>query len=418
MQARPRRSTHSSQTTLVLPCPPPGIKCRRGVSEFPERLPFHILTNIFFMARDGNDTSEFDHGGELVHWDSMESARAWTTVCRAWHDAAVFALYHSVAIIGSVDAYHFLLALQAHPERAAYVKFLVVGLHCDDEANPGTARACFESDQVLHVLEALPNIAHLHIRPLHPSARRRLLAALRKKPLRSLVCLPRLESSFNALFRSADLIDMISPELERLDMDFWADSTKVTPATITFPPLALVEVRLFCSNADSPILALLAAAGPRLESIYVYFECLFDKKSAASAALLPSADTLRSLTWVVNPVLHELEARFNPRALQVFDQILPRFTRLVHLRTSATEVSTNLFRILPPALRRIELNAFHHSPSFHFDANILSAINDQTIDFRSLAEFELHDEGWTRRDVKAVGRALRARGVAFIFKPI
>ncbi|KAK4705614.1 hypothetical protein P7C70_g583, partial [Phenoliferia sp. Uapishka_3] len=407
----PSSDPPQDDTPVVLP------HLRRRVSDISAGLPFHILKDVFFAARDGNDHDEFDHGGELVRWDSCESAWAFALVCRAWLPAAVFALYRSVAIIGGESSELFLRTLREQPERAAFVKSLVIGLDYRNEAEPLTEAARLESNIVVQVLEACPNITQLQIRPFHPSVRRRLLAAVRSKPLTSLVCLPLYDLGRElSLFRAGDLLELVSPNLQQFEMDLCVESESPLSSHISFPSLALVDLRMRCTGADPVILALLTEAGPTLEHIDVYFEAILDDPDVAAAALLPSIHTLRYLSFLTNPTLAVLEARFRPDIPQVFDLTLQQFKKLECLHTSTTEVSSNLFRLLPPSLRRIKLAAFHHSPSFHASHGIIEALKDRDIDFR-LTDFELRDGAWDPKDVEEIALALEGRGIVFSFQP-
>ena len=102
------------------------------------------------------------------------------------------------------------------------------------------------------------------------------------------------------------------------------------------------------------------------------------------------------------------------RSAQVFDQILPLFQRLTFLGTSASQVSTNLFRLLPPSLRHIEISSYHSNSSFRSDPSIFCALFDPSLELR-ITRFDLRDEGWEREDVELIRRALRERGVTFSY---
>ncbi|KAL8287045.1 hypothetical protein RQP46_004051 [Phenoliferia psychrophenolica] len=134
----------------------------------------------------------------------------------------------------------------------------------------------------------------------------------------------------------------------------------------------------------------------------------------AADALLPSTPTLQELTYITNPASGSLDDHFDPSTPQLFSRILPHFQHLESLTTCATEVSTDLFRILPQSLRRIELSSFYHSPAFRFEERILDDIEAFSVHTR-LEEFVLHDEGWHESEVEALGDALRSRGITLTF---
>ncbi|KAL8277708.1 hypothetical protein RQP46_009830 [Phenoliferia psychrophenolica] len=357
------------------------------------RLPFHILVDVFFAARDGNEVEAFDHGGRLTNlkWDSMESAATLTLVCKAWKDAAVFALHRSISILGGEAASIFLDTLRAHPERAAFTRSMVCGLDFADERACETERALRSSAKVLQALEACPLISHLQIRPLHPSLRLRVVDAIRTKPLTALVYLPRFDTPVLPPHREMDLRDLVGPKLEGLEVELWADSAapipSSTPSSIllhsTFPPLALRDLRVFCPGADGLVLALVSAAGNTLHSLDVYIETVYKDPSVVASALLPSAHTLQRLKYLTCPSLADLAEFYDPKAPQVFDLVLPHLTKLVELVISATEVSPEVFR---------------------------------SIDFR-LEEVDLHDEAWRPQDVRELGAALARRGTTLHYTP-
>ena len=242
--------------------------------------------------------THFGHGGDLVHWDSMESAADFALVSKAWLDAGVFALYRSISIIGEEAAELFLRTIRARPERAALVRSLVIGLLADEEAD-----AEAESNKVLEVLEACTFLTSLQVRPLHPAVRHRVLSAIQAKRLTSLVCLPRCDNNNDteSLYRSTDLLEFATPSLFRLEVDFWAPDHLglFTPHPLpSFPPLALVDFRSFSSGSNAVVLNILTRAGPTLENIIVYFENLFPEPRVIADALATSANTLRTLSFV------------------------------------------------------------------------------------------------------------------------
>ncbi|KAL8286184.1 hypothetical protein RQP46_004672 [Phenoliferia psychrophenolica] len=323
----------------------------------------------------------------------------------------------SISVIGGKAATLLQRTLRDRPERARFVRNAVIGLDAAHEESPVSDEARRESVKVVEVLEALPLLQNLHLRPLHSSVRSRLLVAIRSKPLLAIVCLPRLESPNDALFHATDLQELVTPTLERLEVDFWVEPTPILPfLNPPFPTLALTDIRVFFSGANALVLALLAASGPTLQTAEVYFEDIFDNIELTSASLMPSTKTLRRLQYLTNPSLAALEERYDPTALQVFDHVLPHFEKLEYLSTSATEVSTNIFRLLPPSLRSLRIQSYSHTPSFHPDEALLDAIEDQSIEFH-IEHVEINDHAWDEDDIEDIGEALAARGVAFLYTP-
>ena len=105
--------------------------------------------------------------------------------------------------------------------------------------------------------------------------------------------------------------------------------------------------------------------------------------------------------------------------MPIFDLLLPLQKNLGHLIVSATDVSTNLFRLLPPNLAIVDIQSFNHVGSFVFSHRLIDHLRDPNVKLESLKTLTVHDaaEGWKEEDVSALGKACEARGIRFLFYP-
>lgn len=62
--------------------------------------------------------------------------------------------------------------------------------------------------------------------------------------------------------------------------------------------------------------------------------------------------------------------------MPVFDRVLPYFTRLEKFSVSASEVSIDLFRLLPPCVRHVRIQAFNHLASFYYSGRLIECLED------------------------------------------
>ena len=370
-----------------------------------EALPFHVLVLIFRAARVGGH--DFDHGGETVAWDSNRSTRLLCQVCRGWYDAGTSNLYRSISIVGGDTAELFLRTLRARPELARLVRFAAVGVVGDDDE---AADAEAQSSQLLEVVESLELLAHLQVRPLHHALRPRLHAAVQSRQLTSLVLLPRTDPSDQSLYHELDLFELVTPSMQYLEVDFDASSVPHPHAPLpTFPTLALIDFRSFSSGNEFVTLELIKAAGPTLLSVSVYFETLFSNTSLVADALAPSLSTLRNLSFLTNPTIGILEDRYRRRGPHLFDRLLPSFVRLESLCTSATEVSSDVFSLLPASLRDLEIQSLNDRPAFEI-GKAQEALRDQSIAFH-LSDFTIWEATLREDEVERMRVEFETRGI-------
>ncbi|KAL8283344.1 hypothetical protein RQP46_005754 [Phenoliferia psychrophenolica] len=377
-----------------------------------DRLPFHILANIFSAARISTYQPDV-HGGTLTSWISHEAVKPFALVCSAWTDAANFVLYRSVAIMGRNSPTLFLRTLEEDPRRALLVRSLVVGLEQDGNATLDDAGREEEAQTLLKVLEMCTEVDTLHVRPFPPSFRTPLLAAITSKRLDTLVCAPRLHTPNSTLYHGSDLQLLCGAARKHLELDFWI----VPPTSREFSlpqrqPLTLTHLALSCSNEPHDLMRIIKSAAT-LVALNVYIEAVCDPAALADA-LVPSAKTLRRISFISNPPVENIPGGIIS-LMPTFDRILPSFLQLEHLSTSATEISPSALRRLPPTLSHLEVDSVAHSPHFLSPDALLEVLSDLSITF-SLATLVLHSESWLDDAREAVREACAKRDIVFLLE--
>jgi hypothetical protein len=383
-----------------------------------QTLPYHLLLDCFTYAVERHQ-GEHSHGGRLVGWDSNESIRSMALVCRGWEAAAQTVLHQSIAILGGRAAQRFLRTARDRPDLVDKVRSLVIGLGDAEESKEKENGQAADSLELVKALELCTQLETLQVRPLHHLARDALLPAILSKSLTSLVCAPRLvkpEVPWTRQLYWATDVQLALPTLKRLELDFWAAPIPLPIPLPVLPPLVLVELRLHCDLPDELLYLLLAAAGPTLEVVDLYFERILSAEDT-TAALIQSTRSMRQFRYISNPTLDELQ-NFNINVTPIFDRLLPHYHQLERLFTSATEISTNLFRLLPPCLRDLEIQSFNHHGTFGYSNTLLTALQDESLEFH-LKTLTVHDaaEVWDEDSVLAIRAACRVRGIMFYFKP-
>ncbi|KAI5475977.1 hypothetical protein MNV49_000536 [Pseudohyphozyma bogoriensis] len=364
-------------------------------------------------ARD-NDYDEYSAGGRFVGWDTNESVAPFVPLCRAWEPAATLVLYQSLSVLGADRADKFLATVAEKPALAGMVRKLVVGLGDAVEGmDDGNGQAA-DSLKLIQVIAACPNLTHLQIRPLHASARSVLLPVVRSKSLVALVCAPRLtrpESGWDQMLYSANF-DLLLPTLTSLELDIpLFPQTTFSPRIRHLAPLPLTRLAVHAELRPECVWDLLEAAGSTLEHVYLYFEHLLPIKETAEA-LAKIATSVQTLEFLSNPTVDQLED-FDPDVEPTFDRILPLFRNLRFLAVSTTDISNNLFRLLPPCLKRLRLHGYSTRGLVGNDVEMLNALADPAVDIH-LEELSVFDtaEAWGGQEgIALLHRALAARGV-------
>ncbi|GAA6036990.1 hypothetical protein JCM8097_005494 [Rhodosporidiobolus ruineniae] len=390
-------------------------------------LPDHVLVDIFSYAVAVPKEVK-PHGGYLSKWDSNESVKGLATVCKA---SAV--LYRSIALLQPESGKRFLDTLHASPSLAGKVRYLVLSLgeeiaSTTGDTPPSAQQYLASSLDLVAILQRCSaTLTHLQLHPLHAGAREPLFAALHSmSELSTLVCSPRFydpdgdmvddehEGGWGAnLYSRTDLRELALPDrLRTLELDFassW-DAT-VLPLQSTVPTKRLKQLRLRCDTNVDVLWAVLAQCS-ELEVCELYFESMLPRDET-TAALRPSVVTLKHL----DPTLDDL-AHFDSFALPIFDRLLPYYTQLEHLAVSATEVSTNVFRLLPPTLTSLEIQAFNHVSTFLYTDQLVDDLREPMY-AQGLRRLRVNDaaEAWEAPDIQSLREACEARGIDFIFRP-
>ncbi|GAA6029508.1 hypothetical protein JCM8097_003713 [Rhodosporidiobolus ruineniae] len=398
-------------------------------------LPYHALTAIFSYAVDVPREIK-PHGGRLMDWDSNESIASLALVCKGWAEAASTVLYRSVALLQPGSGKRFLNTLHASPSLAGKVRYLVLSLG-EETASANEMLLSPEEylasslDLVAIIQRCSATLTHLQLHPIHAGAREPLFAALHSmSELSTLVCSPRFcdpdgdmideehEGGWGAnLYSRTDLRELALPDrLRTLELDFassW-DAT-VLPLQSTVPTKRLKQLRLRCDTNVDVLWAVLAQCS-ELEVCELYFESMLPRDET-TAALRPSAVTLKHLEFFSNPTLDDL-AHFDSFALPIFDRLLPYYSQLEHLAVSATEVSTNVFRLLPPTLTSLEIQAFNHVSTFLYTDQLVEDLREPMY-AQGLSSLRVNDaaEAWEGPDIQSLREACEARGIDFIFRP-
>ncbi|GAA6003228.1 hypothetical protein JCM10207_001810 [Rhodosporidiobolus poonsookiae] len=376
--------------------------------ELASSLPYDALVHIFSYAVNV-PTKPPLYGGALGSWDSHETMKKLALVCKGWTEAAMTVLYRSVALIDPGSA----------------------GKGDGGRRSPYTAaKYLSESLELVEVLRrCAPTLTHLQVHPLHAGARDALFSAFRgAEALHTLICSPRFHrftaspdepaENWGANFYSrTDLPDLVlPPRLRVLELDFessWEARTLSFHNGISAAELTKLHLRC---DTDEDVLWQVLAKCSALEVCELYFEKLL-ARDETTAALQASTSTMKHMQFLSNPTVDDL-AFFDDTATPIFDRLLPSYTHLESLRVSATEVSFYVFRLIPPSLAHLEIQAFNHVSTFVFSPQLLLDLANPA-NASGLRSFSVHDaaEAWDERDIAALRQACEKRGIDFWFRP-
>jgi hypothetical protein len=167
------------------------------------------------------------------------------------------------------------------------VHYLALSLGEDREELNDVEGLKEDSQDLIRVLILLPNIRHLHIRPLHFTIRRTLFTALASKDLLTLICAPRLylsEGGWASGLYEADDVEMFRPSLETIELDYVIlDQYHVLSSGPTLKhgqavtsQLALKQFRLHADLNDRVLWSVLANA-PHLAVCDIYYERILSR---------------------------------------------------------------------------------------------------------------------------------------------
>ncbi|GAA5991135.1 hypothetical protein JCM11641_004042 [Rhodosporidiobolus odoratus] len=379
-------------------------------------LPVDVLDVIFSFAID--IPYEVDpHGGYLMSWYSNETTAQLALVCKDWHEAAISVLYRSVSISNRPSTDAFLRTLNHCPVLANKVNFLVLSLAQEGLQSASSAVSLLEDS--LTLLEAVKlcanTVAHLHIHPLHSEARPALFKVLAAATnLESLVCSPRFFDPETAV------VDAHGPFFNHggpvpanqggsLSSSWAVDFYSRTDLyDLAFPPSLRVLELDFESSWSARHLPIHNGLS---------LEALRKLRLRTTAALRASAGTMHHMLFLCNPTFRDL-AFFDATAEPIFDRLLPSFTSLETISVSATEISTSVFRLVPPSLLALEVQAFNHVSTFVYAPQLVEDLRNPRY-APGLKSLVIHDaaEAWEAEHIEELARACEEREVEFTFFP-
>ncbi|GAA5868802.1 hypothetical protein JCM8547_002832, partial [Rhodosporidiobolus lusitaniae] len=353
-------------------------------------------------------------------------------------------LYRSVALVDRPSTDSFLRTLDSNPFLANKVNHLVISL-AEDAQYDGSDRLG-DSLALLEVLKrCAKTISALQIHPLHDQVRPQLFAVMKSmESLEILVCSPRFFSPSPAqpagggavghqgnhpvvpgqgplggsgFYSRTDLLELALPApLHTLELDFESSwSAEVLPFHNGLHLNGLRKLRLR-ADMDEDVLWQVLRQCTELEVCEMYFERLLARDQTTNA-LLPSVRTMKSMLFLCNPTLEDL-AHFDPAAQPIFDRLLPFYAQLETLSISATELSSSVFRLIPPSLLALEIQAFNHVSTFIYTPQLAADLRNPAY-ATGLKSLRVHDaaEAWDEQDIHSLAAACEARGIDFTFRP-
>ncbi|GAA5977017.1 hypothetical protein JCM11641_002228 [Rhodosporidiobolus odoratus] len=396
-------------------------------------VPPDVLDVIFSFAID-IPPGVRHHGGYLASWLSNESTTNLALVCKDWHEIATNTLYRSVSLRDRSSTDFFLRTVTASALLANKVNFLVLSL--DKEGLQSASDAASLRSDSIALLDAFracaKSITHLQIRPLHSQARSTLFEVLESATnLKTLVCSPRffdpsagppvehdllnnrggpasstrnppfppgVSSAWATDFYSrTDLYDLALPSaLHTVELDYESSwSARTLPIHNGLNPKALRKLRLRC-DTDQEVLWQVLEKCTDLEICELYFERLLSRDDP----------TFDDLTF------------FDATAEPTFDRLLPSLTSLEVLSVSATEISTSVFRLIPPSLLALEVQAFNHVSTFVYHPDLIADLRNPRYSV-GLKSLRVHDaaEAWEVEHIQELTRACEEREIEFAFRP-
>ncbi|GAA5969717.1 hypothetical protein JCM11641_008015 [Rhodosporidiobolus odoratus] len=397
-----------------------------ALSSAASRLPYELLHTIFLLTV--TSSSRPPHGGSPKSWYSFESTAPFCLVCKAWRAPAQSLLFSSVALIGHRRASLFLrTALTPALSLADRTTTLVLGVDPGVESSRNGSLGQAETSRLLvSALEACPVAVHLHIRPLSHLIRSRLQAAVFSpaRQIRSIILSPRILDSlpWSGQLWLAEDSTMPITSLENLEITTFVVPAERRMGPLTFPTLSLRRLKI---HYDYPpeILNEALSQAPLLEFVDLYFERL-ESAGRMIETLRVSAPNVKDMRYLSNPIHSELEhLAASPPSRPLFDVLLPSFTRLTSLRTSATDISPLSLLSLPPNLQSLHIRSLNVHSRFTCSA-LLEVLDRKDLVFpEAFRELTVVDapEMWERegRDETAleeVRERLGQRGVSFVFK--
>lgn len=386
------------------------------------RLPADIITRIITHTLHDDDAgSSWEHGGELVGWDSNGEAGPLARVSRAWNRPATALLYQSVDIRGGRAALGFLQVTKSKPELKGLLRSVVVGvgdyLEMEPDGSMGQVPASFT---IMELLDACPTgLERLQIRPLHVAVAGRVAAQLARIKPRSLVVVHRVvlpPPPWTAgLFDHVDWGATLA-ENERLEVDWdqFQDALPYQQAFTAALPIQHLSLRLLCP-LEVWDRFYKAVDGATLRVLVVYAEQRFPPCAFSKA--LAHFGQLRHLRFLCNPPLDDspppTSSPDDPTSSPsppLVDLLLPHLPLLETLYVSSTEISSSVIRLLPPSLRRLKITAFTPA-GFPFTSSLAQDMREAS---HGLEDVCVVDR-WQKAEVEEMAKACEERGVKWVY---
>lgn len=326
------------------------------------------------------------------------------------------------------EATLFLRTAQARPDLAARVRNLVVTLDEEEEPNKDEPsdqveqRHIRESEELTRVLEVCPNVERFQARTIHPRVGMRFINAIKDKPrILTFIGGPR---PVNPVHSWTDVtyekpLPLVFARMTVFELDSpYAAGTRPIPL-LDMP--VLEGARLGCEVPEDTICAFVETCAPTVQSFYLYQERLLPVDTML-AGLRHHFPYIRRLKYHLNPSVTELEAKFSRDDPPLFDRLfalVPSYEKLEYLSVSATDISVEALKSLPPSLRHLEVHAYSEFSMFGgYSSELVDVLRDTNIDL-PLKQLTVRDvsDGWAAESVEHVHQICKARGITFEFVP-
>ncbi|KAK4052197.1 hypothetical protein OIV83_002492 [Microbotryomycetes sp. JL201] len=397
-------------------------------------LPGEVIARIFTHVAL-HDELEWQHGGQMVGFDTHEGAAHLPLICRSLRQSATDILYDSVFINGERRARSFERTILLRPDLVSKVASLVIGLGPDLEHNDdGSSGQVKVSELLVSILEQCPNVRQFQPRPLHVAVASRLAQVLAQKQLKKIAFLSRLVVPVPTwsvgMFNSIDWRGLLLT-LERIEIDLLGGDCAMSPDSDL--PRRLTHFSLHDDLSEKQLLDVLGFISPSVKDLRIYTERA--RSPGALSRSLKQFRSLQRLTYVANVPLYSSDQipssedrtssssssthqSYSPNTghLPPIESALPALTKLKVLHVSCTEITPTILQNAPPALASLTCQALDPSGGFSYSESFVRDLYDTSL-APGLTDLVIMDglDKWTIHQVDQVEQACRARKVRFEF---